>query len=206
MVLAFIGAALLWVGWFGFNAGSAVGAGVQAGMAMLVTQIATAVAGLTWMAVEWIYRRRSTVIGICSGAVAGLVAITPASGFVGPVGAMAVGVAAGALCYFAVTDLKAWFHYDDTLDCFGIHAVSGAAGAILTDVFAISQYGGTRGLIESNVGQVANQVVGVAIVACYDAVVSLIILKLIDATIGLRVSDAIELDGLDLALHGEMVQ
>jgi Amt family ammonium transporter len=206
VVLTFVGAALLWVGWFGFNAGSAVSAGIQAGMAMLVTQIATAVAGLTWMAIEWTYRGRPTVIGICSGAVAGLVAITPASGFVGPIGSMVIGLAAGSLCYFAVTDLKTWLKYDDALDCFGIHAVGGAAGAILTGVFAIGQYGGTPGLIEGNPGQVVNQLIGVCIVAVYDAVVSLIILKLIDVTIGLRVSDAIELDGLDLALHGEVVQ
>ncbi|WP_336489627.1 ammonium transporter [Methylobacterium nigriterrae] len=206
VVLTFIGASLLWVGWFGFNAGSAVSAGLQAGMAMLVTQIATAVAGLTWMGLEWTHRGRPTTIGICSGAVAGLVAITPASGFVGPAGSMVIGLGAGLFCYLAVTELKARLHYDDALDCFGIHAIGGVVGAILVGVFAASQYGGTPGLIEGNPGQVVNQLIGVGTVVLYDAVVSVIILKLIDATIGLRVSDQIELEGLDLALHGEVVQ
>jgi len=206
MVLTFIGAALLWVGWFGFNAGSAVTANLQAGMAMTVTQIATAVAAFTWMLVEWAHRGKPTVVGICSGAVAGLVAITPASGFVGPVGSMCIGVAAGVLCYWGVTGLKHLHGIDDALDCFGVHAVGGMAGAILTGVFAISQYGGTSGLIEGNAGQVINQIEGVVIVLVYDAVVSLIILKIIDAVIGLRVNEEVEREGLDLALHGEVVQ
>jgi len=206
MVLTFIGAALLWVGWFGFNAGSAVTANMQAGMAMTVTQIATAVAAFTWMLVEWAHRGKPTVVGICSGAVAGLVAITPASGFVGPVGSMCIGVAAGVLCYWGVTGLKHLHGVDDALDCFGVHAVGGMAGAILTGVFAISQYGGTSGLIEGNAGQVINQIEGVVIVLVYDAVVSLIILKIIDAVIGLRVNEEVEREGLDLALHGEVVQ
>ncbi len=135
MVLTFIGAGLLWVGWFGFNAGSAVSAGLQAGMAMTVTQIATAVAALTWMFVEWAHRGKPTVIGICSGAVAGLVAITPASGFVGPVGALVIGVACGVGCYWGATGLKHTFGYDDALDAFGVHAVGGIIGALLTGVF-----------------------------------------------------------------------
>jgi ammonium transporter, Amt family len=206
VVLTFIGAGLLWVGWFGFNAGSAVTANLQAGMAMTVTQIATATAGLTWMFVEWIHRRKPTVIGICSGAVAGLVAITPASGFVGPAGALAIGIAAGVLCYCGAVFLKGIFGYDDALDAFGVHAVGGATGAILTGVFAISQYGGTSGLIEGNAGQVLSQIEGVLIVIIYDVVVSLVLLKIIDAVIGLRVDAEIEQDGLDLALHGETVQ
>jgi len=206
VVLTFIGASLLWVGWFGFNAGSAVSAGMQAGMAMTVTQIATAMAALTWMFVEWAHRGKPTVVGICSGAVAGLVAITPASGFVGPAGSLAIGLAAGVLCYLGATALKSAFGYDDALDCFGVHAVGGAAGAILTGVFAISEYGGTSGGIEGNWGQVINQCIGVGVVFVYDAVVSLIILKLVDATVGLRVDAEIEQDGLDLALHGETVQ
>jgi Amt family ammonium transporter len=206
MVLTFIGASLLWVGWFGFNAGSAVTAGMQAGMAMTVTQIATAMAGLAWMFVEWAARGKPTVIGICSGAVAGLVAITPASGFVGPVGSLVIGAAAGVVCYIAVTTIKSAFGYDDALDCFGVHAVGGALGAILTGVFAISEYGGTSGGIEGNWAQVINQIEGVAIVIVYDVVVSLILLKILDATIGLRVENEIERDGLDLALHGEIVQ
>jgi Amt family ammonium transporter len=206
MVLTFIGASLLWVGWFGFNAGSAVSAGIQAGMAMLVTQIATAVAALTWMFVEWAMRGKPTVVGICTGAVAGLVAITPASGFVGPLGAMFIGIAAGVVCYWGVTGLKHMFAYDDALDAFGVHAVGGAAGAILTGVFAIEQYGQTAGLIEGNGQQVLYQLGGVSIVFAYDAVVSLIILKLIDWTIGLRVSKEVEIEGLDIALHSEIVQ
>src|SRR5208337_3867567 len=206
MVLTLIGASLLWVGWFGFNAGSAVSAGMQAGMAMTVTQIATAVAALTWMFVEWAYRGKPTLLGICSGAVAGLVAITPASGFVGPAGSMAIGVAAGVLCYVGVTWLKAMFDYDDALDCFGVHAVGGATGAILTGVFAIKEYGGTAGLIEGNAHQVVNQLIGVGIVAAYDAIVSLLILKIIDSRLGLRVKREVEIEGLDLTLHGEAVQ
>jgi Amt family ammonium transporter len=206
MILTFIGAGLLWVGWFGFNAGSAVSAGVQAGMAMTVTQLATAVAGLTWMFVEWAHRGKPTVIGLCSGAVAGLVAITPASGFVGPIGAMVIGVACGVGCYLGATALKHAFGYDDALDCFGVHGVGGIIGAILTGVFAINQYSGHSGLLEGNPGQVINQLIGVGTVIVYDAVLTLIILKVIDVAIGLRVSDEVERDGLDLALHGEIIQ
>ncbi|HXW69877.1 MAG TPA: ammonium transporter [Methylocella sp.] len=206
IVLTFIGASLLWVGWFGFNAGSALSAGMQAGMAMTVTQIATAVAALTWMFVEWAHRRKPTLVGICTGAVAGLVAITPASGFVGPAGSMVIGVAAGVLCYAAVTWLKTLFRYDDALDCFGVHAVGGATGAILTGVFAVKDYGGTAGLMEGNGHQVINQLIGVGIVAAYDAIVSFVILKLIDSTLGLRVESDVEIEGLDITLHGEAVQ
>ena len=206
VVLTMIGASLLWVGWFGFNAGSAVSAGLQAGMAMLVTHTATATAGFTWMIVEWTMKGKPTVIGICSGAVAGLVAITPASGFVGPLGAFWIGVAAGIVCYWGCTGLKAMFGYDDALDTFGVHAVGGAAGALLTGVFAVQQYGGTAGLLEGNPRQVLNQAIGIGVVFIYDVVVTLIILKLVDIFIGLRVSKDIERDGLDLALHGETVQ
>jgi Amt family ammonium transporter len=151
-------------------------------------------------------RGKPTVIGICSGAVAGLVAITPASGFVGPAGSLAIGVAAGILCYWGTTGLKHMFGYDDALDCFGVHGVGGIVGAILTGVFAIEQYGGTAGLIEGNPGQVLNQLKGVVIVLGYGAIVSLIILKVVDMAIGLRVSEEIEREGLDLTLHGEAVQ
>jgi Amt family ammonium transporter len=205
MVLTFIGASLLWVGWFGFNAGSAVTAGMQAGMAMAVTQFATAAAGFTWMLVEWMLRGKPTVIGICTGAVAGLVAITPASGFVGPIGSLVIGAAAGVICYWGCTGLKHMLGYDDALDAFGVHAVGGIVGALLTGVFAIEQYGGTAGLIEGNAVQVLNQIEGIVIVFVYDAIVSLIILKVIDIFIGLRVSDEVEREGLDLALHGETV-
>src|SRR5262245_6647956 len=206
MVLTFIGASLLWVGWFGFNAGSAVSAGMQAGMAMLVTQIATATAALSWMFVEWGMRGKPTVVGMCSGAVAGLVAITPASGFVGPVGALVIGVAAGVLCYWGATGLKSMLGYDDALDAFGIHAVGGIVGALLTGIFAVEQYGGTAGLLEGNAAQFVNQCKGVVIVFVYCAVVSLIILKVVDLVIGLRVDEETERDGLDFALHGETVQ
>jgi Amt family ammonium transporter len=206
MVLTFIGASLLWVGWFGFNAGSAVTAGLQAGMAMAVTQFATATAAFVWMLVEWMHRGKPTVVGICSGAVAGLVAITPASGFVGPLGALAIGTAAGIVCYWGVTGLKHMFGYDDALDAFGVHGVGGIVGALLTGIFAVEQYGGTSGLLEGNAAQVLNQIEGIAIVLVYGAIVSLIILKIIDAVIGLRVTKEVEQEGLDLALHGEAVQ
>ena len=206
IVLTFIGASLLWVGWFGFNAGSAVTAGMQAGMAMLVTQVATATAGFTWMVVEWITRGKPTVIGICSGAVAGLVAITPASGYVGPLGALWIGIAAGIVCYWACTGLKHMLGYDDALDAFGVHAIGGATGALLTGVFAVKQYGGTPGLLEGNFMQPVYQAIGVGTVFIYDCVVTLIILKLVDLVIGLRVPEEVERDGLDLALHGETVQ
>src|SRR5580658_10124696 len=206
MVLTMIGASLLWVGWFGFNAGSAVSAGMQAGMAMAVTHIATATAGFTWMLVEWMMRGKPTVIGICSGAVAGLVAITPASGFVGPVGALCIGICAGIVCYWGCTGLKHFFGYDDALDAFGVHAIGGAAGALLTGVFAIEAYGGTPGLIEGHPEQVVYQAIGVACVFAYDVVVTLIILWIINLVIGLRVSEEVERDGLDLALHGETIQ
>ena len=206
VVLTFIGASLLWVGWFGFNAGSAVTANMQAGMAMTVTQIATATAALAWMFVEWAHRGKPTVLGICSGAVAGLVAITPASGFVGPAGSLAIGAAAGVICYIAAVWVKGLLGYDDALDCFGVHAVGGAAGAILTGVFAISQYGGTSGLIEGNAVQVLYQLAGVGIVIAYDVVASLIILAVVNMLVGLRVEAEVERDGLDLALHGETVQ
>jgi ammonium transporter, Amt family len=206
MVLTMIGASLLWVGWFGFNAGSAVSAGMQAGMAMAVTHICTATAGFTWMLIEWMLRGKPTVIGICSGAVAGLVVITPASGFVGPMGAFAMGIAAGIVCYWGCTGLKHMFGYDDALDAFGVHGLGGATGAILTGVFAINEYGGTSGLIEGNAAQVVNQLIGVGIIVVYDVVVTLIILKIIDLVIGLRVSEEVERDGLDFALHGETIQ
>ena len=206
ILMTFIGASLLWVGWFGFNAGSAVTAGMQAGMAMTVTQIATATAGLAWMSTEWLARGKPTLVGICSGAVAGLVAITPASGFVGPAGALAIGAAAGVLCYWGATGLKEMLGYDDALDCFGMHAVGGIVGALLTGVFAVEQFGGTAGLIEGNAVQVLNQAIGVGIVIVYDAVVSFIILKILDAVLGLRVDEDDERDGLDITLHGESVQ
>jgi Amt family ammonium transporter len=150
-------------------------------------------------------RGKPTVIGICTGAVAGLVAITPASGFVGPIGAVCIGVAAGIVCYWGCTGLKHMLGYDDALDAFGVHAVGGIVGALLTGVFAVEAYGGQPGLFDGNAVQVLNQLYGILIVFVYDAIVSLIILKIVDIFIGLRVSDEVEREGLDLALHGETV-
>jgi ammonium transporter, Amt family len=214
LVLTFIGASLLWVGWFGFNAGSAVTSGVNAGMAMAVTQIATAAAALGWMFVEWIFKGKPSVLGICSGAVAGLVAITPASGFVEPGGALVIGFAAGAICFWSATSLKHMMGYDDSLDAFGVHAVGGIVGAILTGVFArASVIAGTStmpdmtkgGLIDGHPEQILTQLYGIGIVIVFDVVVSFILLKIVDLVIGLRVDEDTEIEGLDLALHGEVV-
>jgi Amt family ammonium transporter len=206
LVYSVIGASLLWVGWFGFNAGSALAANGIAGMAMAVTQIATAAAALAWMFVEWAKMGKPSVLGILSGAVAGLVAITPASGFVDPSGALIIGIVAGIACFFAATSMKHAFGYDDSLDVFGIHGVGGIVGAILTGVFAAEAVGGTAGVLEGNLGQLMPQVYGVLATVVWSGVVSLIILKLIDATVGLRVREDIERDSLDLQLHGETVQ
>ena len=206
LVLSLIGASLLWVGWFGFNAGSAVTAGDRAGMAMAVTQIATAVAALTWMFLEWILRGKPSVLGVISGAVAGLVAITPASGFVGPTGALFIGLAAGICCYGGAVWLKHAMKYDDSLDVFGVHGVGGIVGAILTGVFAEEAIGGTGGLIEGNPGQVWTQIQGILVTIVWCAVASFIILKIIDVIIGLRVDTEEEVAGLDISLHGETVQ
>jgi Amt family ammonium transporter len=204
--LSVIGASLLWVGWFGFNAGSAVAANGSAGMAMAVTQIATAAAALAWMFVEWASHGKPSVLGILSGAIAGLVAITPASGFVGPGGALVIGIVAGILCFWASTTVKRALGYDDALDVFGIHGVGGIVGAILTGVFAVEAIGGTAGALEGNVGQIMPQIYGVLATLVWSGLISLVILKLIDGLIGLRVTAEIERDSLDIQLHGETVQ
>jgi Amt family ammonium transporter len=204
--LSVIGASLLWVGWFGFNAGSAVAADGRAGMAMAVTQIATAAAALAWMFAEWPAHGKPSVLGVLSGAVAGLVAITPASGFVGPGGALVIGIAAGVVCFWASTNLKRSLGYDDALDAFGIHGVGGIVGAILTGVFAVEAIGGTPGALEGNVGQILKQIYGVLATLVWSGAISFVILKVIDATIGLRVAPEIERDSLDVQLHGETVQ
>jgi Amt family ammonium transporter len=208
LVLSVVGASLLWVGWFGFNAGSAGASNGNAGMAMAVTQIATAAAALTWMFVEWAIKGKPSVLGIISGAVAGLVAITPASGFVDPRGALIIGIVAGVACYWGATWLKNTLGYDDSLDAFGVHGIGGAAGAILTGVLAVSAVGGEgkSGLIDGNAHQVIVQLYGVAVVVAYDAIVSLVLLKVIDLVLGLRVDTDTEREGLDLAIHGEVVQ
>ncbi|MFQ5625280.1 MAG: ammonium transporter [Methyloligellaceae bacterium] len=202
MVLSVIGASLLWVGWFGFNAGSAVAADGAAGMAMAVTQICTATAALAWMFAEWIVLKKPSVLGIVSGAVAGLVAITPASGFVDPMGALFIGIAAGVICFFASVKLKHMLGYDDSLDVFGIHGVGGIAGAILTGVFAVEAIGGTAG----SMSQVIIQIEGIAATIVWSGLASFVILKIIDVVIGLRVEKSTEIEGLDINLHGEVVQ
>jgi ammonium transporter, Amt family len=199
LTLTLIGASLLWVGWFGFNAGSAVAADGRAGMAMVVTQLATAVAALAWMFTEWMVKGKPSVLGIASGAVAGLVAITPASGFVGVTGAFVIGIAAGVACFFAATTVKKAFGYDDSLDAFGVHCVGGIVGAILTGYLNVKEISGTEAVIWV-------QYVAVATTLVVSGVGSYIILKVIDMVIGLRVSEEEEREGLDVSLHGERVE
>lgn len=204
MVLTIVGASMLWVGWFGFNAGSQLAADGVAGMAMAVTQIATAAAALAWMFTEWWAHGKPSALGIASGAVAGLVAITPASGFVGPMGALVIGVTAGVGCYVASVRVKKALGYDDALDVFGVHAVGGTIGAILTGVFVDAALGGA-GLAEgvSMGAQVGKQLVGIAATIIYCFIVSIIILKVVDGMVGLRVTQDEETEGLDLILHDE---
>jgi Amt family ammonium transporter len=204
LVLTMVGAGMLWVGWFGFNAGSELAADGVAGMAMLVTQVATAAAALTWMFAEWMSHGKPSALGLVSGAVAGLVAITPASGFVGPMGAIVIGIASGFLCYITVVKVKRAMGYDDSLDVFGVHGIGGIVGAVLTGVFIDAGLGGV-GLDDgvSMGSQVFKQIVGVGTTIVYCGIVSFIILKVVDAIIGLRVSDEQEQEGLDLVLHDE---
>ncbi len=203
LTLSVIGASMLWVGWFGFNAGSALAADGTAGMAMAVTQIASAAAALAWMFAEWKVHGKPSVLGIISGAVAGLVAITPASGSVGPMGALAIGAAAGMGCYWAATSLKRAFGYDDSLDVFGVHAVGGIIGAMLTGVFSAVSLGGSGLAHDTISAQVLAQGMGVGVTIIYTAVVSFIILKVIDVLIGLRVDEDSETEGLDVSQHDE---
>jgi Amt family ammonium transporter len=208
LVLSLIGASLLWVGWFGFNAGSELAADGRAGFAMLTTQVATAAAALAWMFAEWIARGKPSVLGILSGAVAGLVAITPASGWVDATGALVIGIVAGIICFWAVVWLKPLLGYDDSLDAFGVHGVGGFVGAILTGVFAVSAVGGEgkSGWIDGNFGQIWIQFEGTIATIVWSGVVSFIILKIIDVVIGLRVTKEVEVEGLDINLHGEVIQ
>jgi Amt family ammonium transporter len=213
VVLSFIGACLLWVGWFGFNAGSALGAGSLATSAFVATHFGAAAAVIGWCAAEWWRNGKPSALGAISGAVAGLVAITPAAGFVGPMPALAIGLIAGVLCYWMVTKVKSRFGYDDTLDAFGVHGAGGTIGALLTGVFASSVVnpifkdakGNTlpSGAIEGNAHQLFNQLVGVAIAWILAIVGTLVILKIVDMVIGLRVSEDQEIQGLDLSQHGE---
>ena len=202
-----IGASLLWVGWFGFNAGSAVTSGFQAGMAAVATQVATAMAALAWMGMEWMIAKKPSVLGMISGAVAGLVAITPASGYVDPVGALWIGLAAGVVCYLAAVHLKKLIGYDDALDCWGVHGIGGALGAILTGVFAKNAINSAaKGWIyDHNPHQMILQFEDVGATFVYCAVVTFVILAVLKYTIGIRVSDEAEEEGLDINLHGEIV-
>lgn len=204
LTLTVVGASMLWVGWFGFNAGSALAANGDAGMAMLVTQVSSATAALAWMFVEWIKHGKPSVLGIVTGAVAGLVAITPASGSVGPMGALAIGIASGVICFWGATSLKRRFGYDDSLDAFGVHGIGGIVGCLLTGVFVAKELGGV-GLNEGmNLGkQLGAQLISIIFTVIYCGVLSFIILKVIDATIGLRVEADEEREGLDLVLHDE---
>ena len=208
LTLSVVGASLLWVGWFGFNAGSAVAASTNAGMAMLVTQLASAVAALVWMFLEWMARGKASILGVISGAVAGLVAITPASGYVGVLGGFVIGAAAGLVCYWACTSLKKTFKYDDALDAFGVHAVGGIVGAILTGVFATKAIKGgdaAVGWIDGNAAQMMPQIYSVVATIVFTAVATAVILFIVKAIVGLRVPVEQEREGLDLAEHGETV-
>ncbi len=208
LAYAVIGASLLWVGWFGFNAGSAVGANGRAGMAMAVTQIATAAAALGWMFAEWFSKGKPSVLGAISGAVAGLVAITPASGFVLPGPALIIGVVAGVVCFWSATSLKHILGYDDSLDAFGVHCIGGIIGALLTGVFSYGPLSATDASPDGSPGglhQLQLQAIGVCTTLVYSGIVSFILLKIIDAVIGLRVEREEEREGLDIVLHGEQV-
>ena len=203
LTITVIGASMLWVGWFGFNAGSAVAADGAAGMAMLVTQVATASATLGWMAAEWIRLGKPSILGAVTGAVAGLVAITPASGSVGPMGAIVVGLASGVLCFWAATSLKRALGYDDSLDAFGVHGIGGIVGALLTGIFAAESLGGQGLSADSIGGQFVVQLIAVVFTIVYCGVLSFILLKIVDAIVGLRVSQDEETEGLDISLHDE---
>ena len=202
LVLTVVGTSMLWVGWFGFNAGSQLAADGAAGMAMAVTHIATATAALAWMTTEWMIHGKPSVLGIATGAVAGLVAITPASGTVGPVGALAIGLSSGVICYWAASSLKRKLGYDDSLDVFGVHGVGGFIGAILTGVFTAEVFGGTG--LDGGIGQqLGLQFIGAAATIAYSGVLTLVLAKALDAAMGLRVTADEEAEGLDLALHDE---
>ena len=203
MTITITGAAMLWVGWFGFNAGSALAANGSAGMAMLVTHIAAAAGALTWMTIEWVRFGKPSALGIVTGMVAGLGTITPASGFVGPLGGLAIGVIAGIVCFWATQLLKRKFHVDDSLDVFPVHGVGGIIGTLLTGVFAASSLGGLGLGDVSMATQVRIQAIGVLATIVWSGVLSYVLLKLIDAVIGLRVSEEQETQGLDITQHEE---
>lgn len=207
LVYTAMGAAFLWVGWFGFNGGSAGAANDSAGMAILVTQVCAAAAALAWMFAEWITHGKPSILGIASGAIAGLVVITPAAGFVDPKGALIMGLAGGIICFIASTGIKRALGYDDSLDVFGIHGVGGFTGAILTGVFAVAAVGGEgkSGLLEGNAAQVGIQFYGTVATIVWCAVATFVILMVIKLFMGLRVDEQTEVEGLDIRLHGEVV-
>lgn len=204
--LAVVGTGLLWVGWFGFNGGSALGANAHAVMAILTTHLAACAGAITWGALEWSTRRKPSVLGMISGAVAGLGTITPASGFVAPWHGLVIGALAGIICYWACTSLKQRFHYDDSLDVFGVHGIGGLTGTLLAGVFATAAIGGTAGLIEGNPKQLVAQLYGVAVTLVWTGGVTWGLLKLVSAFVPLRVSREHELEGLDISQHGEALQ
>ena len=202
--MALTGACMLWVGWFGFNAGSALAANGSAGMAMLVTQISAATASLVWMAIEWAKYGRPTLVGTITGTIAGLATITPASGFVGPVGGLVIGAAAGTVCFYMVNVIKARFKIDDSLDVLAVHGVGGATGILMAAVFASTEYGGLGLADNMTIGsQFTVQAVGVVATLVWSAVVSYIIIKVVAAVVGLSVGEDEELEGLDITVHGE---
>lgn len=207
MVLSLIGASLLWVGWFGFNAGSALAAGNTAGMTALTTQIATGAAALSWMAIEWFVNKKPSVLGMISGAIAGLVVITPACGFVSPVSALIMGLLGGVVCYTSAVWVKKWLGYDDSLDAWGVHGVGGMLGAMLTGVFASNAINpAAHGwLFDGNAAQMLLQFEDLLAAFLYSGVMTFVILKILDWTIGLRVPPEVEIEGLDINLHGETV-
>ncbi len=204
--LAVIGTGLLWVGWFGFNGGSALQANSRAVMAILATHLAACAGALTWTAIEWLTRRKPSVLGMISGAVAGLGTITPASGFVEPWHGIVIGVVAGAVCFWACTSLKHRFNYDDTLDVFGIHGIGGLLGTLMTGVFATAAIGGSAGLIEGNPRLLLIQAYGVAAVFVWTGAMTFVLLKVVDMLAGLRVPHEHEVEGLDITQHGEALQ
>ena len=203
LALAFIGACMLWVGWFGFNAGSALNASGLAAVAFVNTHFAAAAAVLGWLLVEWLRDGKPSILGGITGAVAGLVAITPASGFVTPMASLVIGALAGMICYYFVAVVKSKMGYDDSLDAFGVHGIGGSVGALLTGVFASSAVGGTAGLVEGNPAQFVNNAIGALLTWVLAAVATFIILKITDALIGVRVSEGDEIQGLDISQHGE---
>jgi Amt family ammonium transporter len=203
MTMCVIGTGMLWVGWYGFNGGSALAANGSAAMAITVTQISAATAGLTWMSIEWVKNGNPSMLGLATGAIAGLAAVTPASGFVGPIGGVSIGLASGVLCYLASTIAKRTLGYDDSLDVFGVHGVGGFVGTVLAGVFAAGFFGGLEGDL-AVARQVGVQLLAAVIAVVYTAAATFAILKLVDLSIGLRVDEESESRGLDLSLHNEV--